>query len=886
MNKTAVITTIIAVLTLGGYLFYDKFVDSDKRDIWDYISENAAIVVELGEIDDIDNNKLLGEEFDLLSPFVSSTIDSLIYSDFKNKAFSKLLVSLHQTSNTSLGMTYFVDFSDVSKSVLLSFFMNRELEIESRRYLDEIIKELEVDNIKISFLIYNNKLFFSTHPFLIEDIVRLSNTDGLSKFKQTNADIMLMPKLVNDAANIYLNVDRVSLLLSSFIDGRAEDVKEFAKSIFFDASISLDQWSFNGFTQYTSKDFLYTFKGQVPVEDKFDYIIPTNAALVSKSLTSNAVLWENKLVDYWTINEPDFLLSRNDFFKKYDFKINEFFEQIKDGICHIFFYDNPSNDKLVYVSLKDKNAVLNQLNNFTESMATILNDSVYVEQYGDYFIQEIKVADFPKYLFGPEYSGFKTTYFAIVDDVLILANEISILKSLFRKIENEETWGRKLSFSNFLDSGLEEINFTYILNLQQLWPELLDILNPKWRQYAQSHISEIKKYKLWMLAFSEIDNSFYTNLSINKQNPTELASGTTFQTDQSLVFNSPLVSEPYVVRNHNTNLLETVVQDSLFNLHLISSEGKHLWTTQLDGLITSGFEQVDFYKNGKLQYFITTNKSIYVIDRLGNYVEGYPKSLNFEISSSSVVDYDRSKKYRFLISDTKGNLHLYDKQGKNLEGWQPFTVNGIHSFTPFHQRVRGRDSFIYLLQNGAFNMINRRGEIVNGFPIKLDGSFTSDVFVTVGSDLNSSWVTSVSNEGKLMKVNFAGKLISESQLFKQGKETRFQLIPDALGKSYLIARQEENRIVILDENGTEKFAKDYLGLGDIKLQYYYFSPENQVCVVTDILQGLTYLYNSDGLLLNARPIDSTDKIGLLYSESKNEYTVFTVSNNTFKKLKF
>jgi hypothetical protein len=59
---------------------------------------------------------------------------------------------------------------------------------------------------------------------------------------------------------------------------------------------------------------------------------------------------------------------------------------------------------------------------------------------------------------------------------------------------------------------------------------------------------------------------------------------------------------------------------------------------------------LDYFKNGKLQYIVTTPSYIYLIDRLGRDVEGFPKKKNLNARFSEVVDYDKSRNYRVAIA--------------------------------------------------------------------------------------------------------------------------------------------------------------------------------------------------------------------------------------------
>ena len=60
---------------------------------------------------------------------------------------------------------------------------------------------------------------------------------------------------------------------------------------------------------------------------------------------------------------------------------------------------------------------------------------------------------------------------------------------------------------------------------------------------------------------------------------------------------------------------------------MTSSKGNILWKRQLGGIILDNINQIDFYKNKKIQYVFNTEDSLYIIDRLGQNVEDFPPSL-------------------------------------------------------------------------------------------------------------------------------------------------------------------------------------------------------------------------------------------------------------------
>ncbi|MDX1586531.1 MAG: hypothetical protein R3222_07300, partial [Balneolaceae bacterium] len=135
----------------------------------------------------------------------------------------------------------------------------------------------------------------------------------------------------------------------------------------------------------------------------------------------------------------------------------------------------------------------------------------------------------------------------------------------------------------------------------------------------------------------------------------------------------PIVTRPFVVRSHLDRSLEVVVQDSADYLYLIGSEGDILWQDSIGERIRGELYQVDFYNNSKLQYFFATQRGLYIIDRNGEHITDFPVYFDepLDIEWVNVIDYDNSKRYRYLIADSKGRIYLFDKYGVLLEGWDP-----------------------------------------------------------------------------------------------------------------------------------------------------------------------------------------------------------------------
>jgi hypothetical protein len=123
-------------------------------------------------------------------------------------------------------------------------------------------------------------------------------------------------------------------------------------------------------------------------------------------------------------------------------------------------------------------------------------------------------------------------------------------------------------------------------------------------------------------------------------------------------------------------------------------------------------------------------------------------------------------------------------------------------------------------------------------------------------------------------------------LYKPSKDSRFWQVNDALNNTFIIVRQDYGQLSFLDRNGNLLFDKNFITSGDLAVQYYNFSTDNQIFVVVDRQQEFTYIYDQDGELINFEPLESGHEVGLLYLSGDKEYQVYKSYNNHFSVLGF
>ena len=132
---------------------------------------------------------------------------------------------------------------------------------------------------------------------------------------------------------------------------------------------------------------------------------------------------------------------------------------------------------------------------------------------------------------------------------------------------------------------------------------------------------------------------------------------------------------PFEVKNSGTGKMNSFYQNSHLSLCL-SENGKDLWGVPFKEPICGTAQNVDYFANGKLQVIFGAGSSIYVIDRLGRYVSGFPVNLGKEILiGPDVYDFNGSKKYNIMVLHKDNTVEMYNLKGQKPASWKGIKAN-------------------------------------------------------------------------------------------------------------------------------------------------------------------------------------------------------------------
>ncbi len=856
-----ILTAAIFGLAIGGYVIYHKISTKSERGLWSLVPESSVIVYESGECEPCIESIKQSSVWKIVEKFASYSkpSDSLkSVFNFLGKS-AHTLVSLHTTKKDDFDFIFYTKADQKNFTAIIDQWKKNKINKFSEREFNAIkIQEVLYNKHVFSWVILDDIWVGSFTPFLIEDVIRVYESENEHSFKERMTDATQLPKLKNDAGNLYIHLKNFSEWLKTFTESENTPpafIQNFGRSSVLGIKASDGNFALTGLSSDSSNHAHYAmsiFSAQTPVPFNLKQVISNRSVLLTSYGISDGAALRKELTNFSGRKILNDTLTKVS--SSLNLNMDQLFKNINGeiGLCYI---ESKGQDlsKILLIDTRESKVWIDALNSASEKLSV---DTVFFEKFSNYEIRELPLYRFPEKILWPLVTGFDQTYYTAAGNTIFIAQDLEELKRFLDDIDKEETWGKSVNQNKFLESTLLEANISLYINTSRIWNVLSGSLTTRWKSFIADNQTLLHSLGMGAIQFSHLNESFYTNVSwkYDKAHPEE----NRMPNNQRLVTNFPNdIGKLTVVRNHVDRRDEVLIQDSAYNVHLISAEGKILWSVNLDGMIRGDIEQIDYFNNGKLQYFFATSNKLHVIDRLGNYVKPFPLAVSAkDIEYVSVVDYDHSRKYRFLIATKSGKLWMYDKEGNNLDGWRPQNTEEGLAMPPRHHRIRGKDYILAIRKDGKVYIYNRRGEVLKKFPLSLDAKPQGDYYLESGSDLSNTYFIIISRDGYRIKFNLDGKIQSRETLLKNSIDARFGLIREKSGKSYLILRQESRQMTLMDESGKELIKNDFVGMDAIDISFWDFGAGKIFVTVTDIHQGLSFVYDKQGSSLTTPPLES------------------------------
>ncbi|WP_425391793.1 hypothetical protein [Ekhidna sp.] len=895
MKKVLIIISIL-LLAGAGYFTYEKWVKHANLTTWSFIPADAAMVLDFEIVEDLNTIKgyPIWSIADQSSGFNNlrqglSFLDSINGECGFSAIFEKapLVTSVHKVSNNSLDLLFVVELQNISQNTFanatIGRLQNAGYRFKTRNYNDFKISELSKRGKTLTFIFYKNFFLASFTPYLVEDAIRVISDSQLKSFKENFEQIGQTG--TQGLGSVYINYEKAGELLGAFLP---EDKNFPMIAGNYEFTLDSSYLQFSGFSYASNKGWLSTHTDQPATFDMAE-VIPENTAHLIHITSSNMSNWKEQQIQYVRNQNNDISDLQDSLKKQYDFNVDQVFDLIDNEIGIATLESPRARDlqKMLILEVNDIQESLTFFSQLTQRIALARGDTVYTETYSDNEIRFLPISKFPSTILGEIGEGFDQCFYISHRNYLIFSNELLELKNLIASVENEDTWGKSIQMNNFLARANNAANVSLFVNIPRAWSNILSTLKPEWEEHFKDNTNTYRSIDLAAFQYSYLDGKYFTNYTLSQPQRRRSSIPKT-NADDGVRFVSRLSSKPFLVRSHAHKDFDIVVQDSTNTLYYLDKDQNALWSEELDGKLVSDIFPIDYYKNGKIQYLFATSSNVYMIDRTGSSIPGYPKNLSKgpSIEHLNLIDYDRSRNYRLAITDTDGNIYLTDKDLNVLDGWDPRTLDRAALQPLDHARLGSRDVMISIQEGGVINLMNRRGDYLGGFPFNTKQSISDEYFLRQSNALSNSSLTVISRGGELVEITLEGGVIKRDQLIKTSANTQFKLIPDTGNDSFIIIRNEGNSYEVLDDTGNLLFQKDYLSEGPILIQYYQFGAGKDLVIFTDKQNKALYIYDKSGNLITGNPLNSEYEVSLIYSSAKKEFQVFTSWGSNLELYKF
>lgn len=505
-------------------------------------------------------------------------------------------------------------------------------------------------------------------------------------------------------------------------------------------------------------------------------------------------------------------------------------------------------DELGLVSLNNEIALIFHLRNEATAAANFLPESKE-QKYRDVPYFKTSLARELNLVVMSLGEQINAEWVAKLDDFLFFAESEKGIKSLIAAYKDDKTLGSSSSFNQFAEETLlEKSSLLWVAGtagLERKFPK-----NKFWKA--------LNEEKLPYVAFQGVVESDFMHLHFRlSQNKIKSNDKTT--TNVALIsLDHPVQSKAQWLKNHRTKEKDIAVQDEQNNLYLYANNGTLYWKKALDGKIIGDIQQVDLYKNGRLQMAFRTDKRFYILDRNGKVVPPFDRKISVQNSAQAlgVFDYDKSRNYRFVLAQDN-NVLMLDNKGKKVNGFKFTKSSTPISAQPKHIRIGNKDFILLKEESGKINILSRTGQPRVKIKQKVEAS-NQAIYAYLKT------FTTTDKAGNLIQIDPKGNVVSTDL---------------GLGATHEITTTTKSLVTLTNNILTIKGIPVTLPYGAYTAPKIFYLNNILYVTVTDLEAQKVYLYYSDGKAVSGFPVYGTSSIDLA-NANKDKALEFVVQGES------
>ncbi|MEE4287156.1 MAG: hypothetical protein V2I31_13465, partial [Mariniphaga sp.] len=741
MKRNLILAVFIILATAAGYLYFKNKSNPFLKDtsIYKAVPVSSPFFFELNSIRSIpfensfiselekagigknwfnflqQADSLIGEKDNLPKSLRNSSF-LLAYGTAGRNELVPLLITNCGSENRENALVKFIE----------TIYSPEEYNYSVRDYGKHQISEITDNNNKeiLFFSFADDLLLASNRAIIIEQAIRQLSSNGI----QNNPYFLEVTRNTGSQdVSLFINHNWINSFFSGVLNRKTiEKADEFGATTRFQYAAKADKfrefaaWSEVGF-QFNDRQlvlngtsaaddslnhFLSVFDNQQPVRSGAADILPYNTSFFCSFTFSDKNSFFEKLEEFF-MHSPAYY-HREERMKRFDqgFRTNVrkvFQDMAKDEViaATTTIPVDPSNKTTLFILHSEgRSATEKQLQNLMTSYATRAETEIS-KLYSDFSadnenqfrIYRFPYPSLPGLWMGSPFEFTEARFVTIYENLLVFSNTEQGLQEYLLNMVRGSTLARDNGYKVFRQSRLSRSNIHIFADVNKTFSLRNEIFAPDILKQIEEKEESLRRFGMisWQI---QRDNNLYLNsLAIELRPEMDEHAQTTWQSQ----IGSEIATKPLLVINHNDRSnREIIFQDVQHNLHLVSGSGSVRWSVPLSGKIMSEIKQVDYYKNGRLQYLFNTIEKLYLIDRNGNNVAHFPVTLKSPATNGvNVFDYDNNRSYRYFVAGEDRKVYAYDNEGKIISGWN-FGQTESEVTTPVqHFRIDGKDYIVF-----------------------------------------------------------------------------------------------------------------------------------------------------------------------------------------------
>lgn len=863
-KKIAIWTLFILLLAAAGIYYYFFYSFMVRNNAWRYVPDNAGLIIQIDKPQDFlskfgKDNKIReslcqnGELKKLITRI--ETADSMYGTD---RQLSKLINSpclVSASYDAAEKHTQWLFIVQAATNIRIEALKANLKKYHRVNYIDQQREIIVINHDSLTPDIYlgvkNNILLFATGPGVIKKSI--STAQSVTPRFIENESFIHLREIAgkNVDARLFVRYSQLIKLFSPWLSGAGQEafrrIGNIAQWGETDVLVKDDELLMSGFSYVTPGNYLSGFSASKQEDIRAFNIIPFNT---------------NYLLDQSCNNIMTIVV---------DQKLTSFSNKLKPLLNNLLdacgpeaaFASNASGKSSVssnswfLLGMKDPARAKQSLKKITE---TTRNSSR--EMYKGHIIENAGVKNLVPGLFGPAFSIIGNSWFTTLDDFIVFGNSALSLKNLLRFYESGKTLDMNENFSRFSDNLWDASNLLLYISPKSLQASLLNYLDVSTANTLKKNRNVLSRLQGASFQFSASDSLFYTSFyfRVNESMKEENLALWKIQLDDDIA------GKPYLVKDHKTNTYNIIVFDVRSNIYLISSDGRLLWKKRLDALPLSRIYQVDYYKNGKIQYLFNTRDFIYLIDKNGNPVTGYPRKLNPSATNGiSVFDYNGKEDYRILVAQADKKVHNYHLNGKPVKGWIAPRMKNI-VVEPITRLLAGNKDYIIITdKNNNIRIVNRKGQTRIRLKERFEKAKNSGYYINKTN--NKGIILTTDKNGRLVYISKNGTIKKTD--FGNFSPNHYFLYEDFNGnrnKDFIYV--DSNKLKVINRFQDILFSYDFPSVINIKPVFFRLGKWQNVLGIVDSKEKTVFLFDKKG-----NPLIGAGLVG------ENPFTVGSLNNN-------